>query len=256
MKENKVSLNIIIFVSALFLFNPGTLFNNNLLAAKSSSSKSPLQKKGVSSGKTTDKSKEKEDIEASKNKKTEKSYYPELSLLSYYSVPMADLVGQIDRGMGVRINYSLDSLSLLGLNLGVSGLNSRVGFNTGMHSFSKTTDEYHSKLNLFPLIPFFELNYVFSFGIRLYTRAGYGFTYVTVEKQYTVSVLDNQKVNTDKLSGHAMDQTIEYTVGAFYKHSKFPHLAYYIEAGYMMVAESTRAHFIHYALGLSYHFYR
>ncbi len=191
-----------------------------------------------------------------KKKKPKRGLHSEITALFYYTLPMGDLASSISSGMGGRLHYSLDTLALLGFDLGVKGMNSRIGFNIGYHIFDGSTEEYAANLSMIPMIPYFELNYEFKIGFRLYTRAGYGFTFARAQKQYNVATIDNQRISTDMREGYALNQTIEYTVGALYKHKNVPRVAYYVDASYMMVAESTQAHFLNFALGVSWHFYK
>lgn len=190
-----------------------------------------------------------------KKKKPKRGLRSELTTLFYYTLPMGDLASSINGGMGGRMHFSLDTLALLGFDLGVKGMNSRLGFNIGYHMFNGSTEQYTANLSMIPMIPYFELNYEFKIGFRLYTRAGYGFTFARAQKQYNVSTINNQRVSTELREGYALNQTIEYTVGALYKYKGFPRMAYYFDASYMMVAESTQAHFLNFALGISWHFY-
>jgi hypothetical protein len=187
--------------------------------------------------------------------KTSTGYYPELTFLFAYTLPMGSITDSLKAGFGGRMVFSVDTLSLLGLDLGVEGLNSRVGFNFGYHLMNQDTGEYSASLSLIPMFPTFELNYTFPVGIRLYTKAGYGFAFARTTKQYKVDTIDGKRVSTKKREAYALNQAIEYTIGAFYKHKGVPHVAYYLDVGYMMVMESTQAHFLHLTGGVSYHFY-
>lgn len=182
-------------------------------------------------------------------------YYPELTFLFAYTLPMGSITRSVGGGFGGRMVFSVDTLSLLGLDLGVKGLNSRVGFNLGYHLMKEDTQEYTASLSLIPMFPTFELNYTFPVGMRLYTKAGYGFAFARSTKQYKVDTIDGKRVSTEKREAYALNQAIEYTVGAYYKHKSVPNVAYYLDVSYMMVMESTQAHFLHLTGGVSYHFY-